>query len=116
MKISQDAELLRIFFGEKDKYQGKPLAEAIVESARQAGLAGVTVLKGLLGFGAHSRLHSAKVLRISEDLPIVVEIVDRAEKIQAFLPHLDTMIQEGMVTLEKVRVLAYRTNEQSGGL
>ncbi|MCK5241407.1 DUF190 domain-containing protein [bacterium] len=108
MKSPQDAELLRIFFGEKDRYQGKPLAEAVVEAARVSGLAGATVLKGLLGFGAHSHMHSAKILRISEDLPLIIEIVDQADKIENFLPQLDDMLQEGMVTIEKVRVYACR--------
>lgn len=108
MKLSGEAELLRIFIGESDKFEGKPLYEAIVLEARKRGLAGATVLKGQLGFGADSRLHSAKILRLSEDLPLVIEIVDEAGKIAAFLPDLDRMVTEGMVTLEKVRVIAYR--------
>lgn len=108
MQLPRDAQLLRVFIGEEDKHEGHPLYEAIVHAARKRGLAGATVLRGILGFGAHSRLHSAKVLRLSEDLPIVVEIVDEPEKIQAFLPELDAMIDEGMVTLEKVEVYAYR--------
>jgi uncharacterized protein len=108
MKSSQDAELLRIFFGEKDRYQGKPLAEAIVAAAREFGLAGATVLKGVLGFGANSHMHSAKILRIAEDLPLVIEVVDQAEKIEKFIPELDNLLQEGMVTIEKVRVYVYR--------
>jgi PII-like signaling protein len=109
MKLPSEAELLRIFIGDSDKHHGRPLYEVIVETARDRGLAGATVLRGTLGFGAHSRIHSAKILRISEDLPMVVEIVDAADKIAAFLPELDTMISEGLVTLEKVRVIAYRS-------
>ncbi|HNV20557.1 MAG TPA: DUF190 domain-containing protein [Candidatus Hydrogenedentes bacterium] len=116
MKLKEDAELLRIFIGESDKYHGKPLYEVIVKCAREKGLAGATVVRGIMGFGAHSRMHTAKVLRLSEDLPIVVELVDHPERIEAFLPDLDAMIQEGLVTLEKVRVIAYRHGaEQTGG-
>jgi len=110
MKLPSEAQLLRIFVGESDKYHGQPLYQAIVEDARQRGLAGATVLRGTLGFGAHSRIHSAKVLRLSEDLPMVVEIVDTPEAIEAFLPDLDEMIGEGLVTLEKVQVITYRYN------
>ncbi|MCE5271484.1 DUF190 domain-containing protein [bacterium] len=110
MNSPQEAELLRVFIGESDRWHGKPLYQAIVEIARVWGLAGATVLKGQMGFGADSRMHTAKVLRLSEDLPIVVEIVDSTEKIEDFLPELDGMIEEGMVTIEKVRVLAYRHN------
>ena len=108
MKPPEEAELLRIFVGESDKHGGRPLYEAIVEAARSRGLAGATVLRGVLGFGAHSRIHSAKVLRISEDLPILIEIVDKPDRIVAFLPLLDEMMDEGLVTLEKVRVTVYR--------
>jgi uncharacterized protein len=108
MKLANEAELLRIFIGESDRHEGRPLAEAIVEAARRSGLAGATVLRGVLGFGANSRIHSAKILRLSQDLPIVVEIVDETQKIEAFLPELDGMMAEGMVTVEKVRVIAYR--------
>ena len=108
MKLLSDAELLRIFIGESDKLHGRPLYEVIVEEARKRGLAGATVLRGTLGFGANSHIHTAKVLRLSEDLPMVVEIVDTPEHIAAFLPDLDTMITEGMITLEKVSVIAYR--------
>lgn len=110
MKLPSEAQLLRIFVGESDKYHGRPLYQAIVESARERGMAGATVLRGTLGFGAHSRIHSAKVLRLSEDLPMLVEIVDTPEQIDAFLPDLDTMIGEGLVTLEKVQVITYRHN------
>ena len=108
MKIEGEGQLLRIFIGESDRWHGKPLHEAIVVAAREAGLAGATVLRGLAGFGASSRIHTVKVLRLSEDLPIVVEIVDKLERIQAFLPTVDQMVSEGMVTLEKVNVLVYR--------
>src|ERR1700704_2300489 len=108
MKLLSDAELLRIFIGESDKLHGRPLYEVIVEEARRRGLAGATVLRGTLGFGAHSRIHTAKILRLSEDLPMVVEIVDQPERIAEFLPELDQLIGEGLITLEKVRVIAYR--------
>jgi uncharacterized protein len=108
MQPPTDAHLLRIFIGESDKAQGKPLYEVVVQEARLRGLAGATVLRGFLGFGANSRIHTSKVMRLSEDLPIVVEIVDRLDKIEAFLPWLDTAIGEGLVTLEPVRVITYR--------
>ncbi len=110
MKLPSEASLLRIFIGESDKADGKPLYEVIVQEARRRGLAGATVLRGFLGFGAASRIHTAKILRLSEDLPIVVEIVDKPERIEAFLPDLDGLIGEGLVTLEKVRIIAYRHN------
>ncbi len=115
MEIPREAELLRIFIGESDRWHGRPLYEAIVEIARLWGLAGATVLKGVMGFGADSRMHTAKVLRLSEDLPVIIEIVDSTEKIEDFLPELDGMIDEGMVTIEKVRVLAYRHNQKRAG-
>ena len=108
VSIPREGKLLRIFIGEQDKWQGQPLYEAIVHLARRQGLAGATCLKGFLGFGAKSHMHTAKLLRLSEDLPIVVEIVDSEEKIKQFLPHLDAMITDGLVTLERVEVLAYR--------
>ena len=107
MQVPKDATLLRIFIGEGDRYQGKPLYEAIVLKAREMHLAGATVLRGPMGFGHSSRLHTAKILRLSEDLPFVIEIVDADEKIDAFLPVLDTMMGSGLVTLEKVKVLRY---------
>src|SRR6266481_1482494 len=110
MKLPSEAELLRIFIGESDKHQGRPLYEVIVEEARRRGLAGATVLRGTLGFGANSRIHTAKILRLSADLPMVVEIVDLAERVEAILPDLDKMLDEGLITLEKVRVIAYRHN------
>ncbi|MBN1591170.1 MAG: DUF190 domain-containing protein [Pirellulales bacterium] len=108
MKLPSEASLLRIFIGESDKVGGKPLYEVLVEEARRRGLAGTTVVRGFLGFGASSRIHTSKVLRLSEDLPVVVEIVDTEERIEAFLPDLDQMITEGLVTLERVRVVVYR--------
>ncbi|ABA58742.1 Protein of unknown function DUF190 [Nitrosococcus oceani ATCC 19707] len=108
MKQRSEAELLRVFIGESDKYHGRPLYEVVVEEARRYGLAGATVLRGTLGFGANSRIHTAKILRLSEDLPMVVEIVDQPERIAAFLPELDALIEEGLVTLERVQVIAYR--------
>ena len=104
---------MRIFIGESDKFSGRPLYEAIVEKARKKGMAGATVLRGCLGFGANSRIHTSKILRLSEDLPMVVEIVDTPDAIESFLPELDEMIQEGLVTLEKVRVIFYRHNSTS---
>ena len=110
MRIEGEGQLLRIFVGESDRWEGKPLYEAIVHKARQEGLAGATVLRGMEGFGANSRIHTTKILRLSEDLPIVIEIVDRAERIQAILPALDEMLAEGLMTLERVRIVAYRHN------
>ena len=107
MEIPQDAVLLRIFFGEDDKHGHLPLYEAIVLKARELHLGGATVLRGHVGFGLSSRIHTTKILRLSQDLPIVVEIVDSKEKIDAFLPLLDTMMSSGLVTLEKVQVLQY---------
>lgn len=108
MKLPAESELLRIFIGESDRHGGRPLYEAIVLKARETGLAGATVLRSPMGFGANSRLHTAKILRLSDDLPIIVEIVDELAKIEAFLPILDEMIDGGMVTIEKVRVIRYR--------
>ncbi len=108
MKLPYEAQLLRIFIGEGDKFKGQPLFEAIVNLARKQGLAGATVTRGLMGFGADSRMHSANILRLSEDLPVIIEMVDSPEKIKSFLPQLDDMIKEGLVTLENVNVIAYR--------
>lgn len=107
MKLPTDATLLRIFIGEADRYQGKPLYEAIVLKARECALAGATVLRGPMGFGASSHLHTAKILRLSEDLPLVIEIVDSEPRIQQFLPELDRMLGSGLVTMEKVKVWKY---------
>jgi len=108
MKIEGEGKLLRIFVGESDRWKGKPLYEAIVQAVRERGLAGATVFRGMEGFGAHSRIHTTKILRLSEDLPILIEIVDKAERIQAILPLLDEMVTEGLITLEKVHIIAYR--------
>ncbi|HEY8409983.1 MAG TPA: DUF190 domain-containing protein [Pyrinomonadaceae bacterium] len=108
MTIPEDGSLLRIFVGESDHHGHQPLYEAIVLKAREKGLAGATVLRGVMGFGKHSILHTAKILRLSEDLPMVIEIVDSAEKIDEFLPVLDEMIKDGLVTVETVRVLQYK--------
>ena len=110
MKVEGEGKLLRIFIGESDRWEGRPLHEAIVRRAREEGLAGATVLRGIQGFGAHSRLHVAKIMRLSTDLPIIVEIVDTTEKIEAFLPIIDDVISEGLVTTEKVHVRFYRSN------
>jgi len=111
MTLPRDGKLLRIFVGENDKHEGSPLYEWIVRKAREEGLAGATVLRGLEGFGAHSRLHTAKILRLSSELPIVVEIVDTEDKIEAFLPLIDDAIVEGLATVEKVEVLLYRSRK-----
>jgi PII-like signaling protein len=108
MKLPSEGELLRVFIGESDKYRGRPLYQVVVEEARRRGLAGATVLRGTLGFGASSRIHTAKILRLSEDLPMVIEIVDKPERIAEFLPDLDALIGEGLITLERVRIVAYR--------
>ena len=112
MTLPSEAYLLRIFIGESDKVEGKLLYEVIVEKAREFGLAGATVLRGYLGFGANSRIHTSKVLRLSEDLPVVVEIVDEMTKLKALLAELDNLIDEGLVTLEKVQVMVYRHNSK----
>jgi len=108
VKLPSEAELLRIFIGEADKHGGRALYEVIIEEARHQGLAGATVLRGVLSFGASSRIHTAKILRLSEDLPIIIEIVDKPERIAQFLPRLDEIIGSGLITLERVRVIAYR--------
>ena len=107
MQIPRQATLLRIFVGEDDRFGGSPLHEAIVLKARKMRLAGATVLRGPMGFGASSRLHTTKILRLSEDLPLVIEIVDAEDRINSFLPILDGMMTSGLVTLEKVQVLQY---------
>lgn len=111
MGIEGEGQLVRIFTGESDRWGGKPLYEAIVRKAREQGLAGATVLRGLEGFGAASRIHTARLLRLSEDLPIVVEIVDKTERIQAFMPALKAMVGEGLITLETVRIISYRHHD-----
>ena len=113
MRLPNDSVLLRIFIGESDRFEGQPLYEAIVLKAREAGLAGATVLRSPMGYGANSRLHTAKILRLSNDLPMIVEIVDEEEKIDGFLPVLDRMMGSGLVTLEKIRVIQYRHQSQA---
>ncbi len=113
MKLEGEGKLLRIFIGESDHWQDGPLYEAIVRRARERGLAGATVLRGIEGFGASSRLHTARILRLSEDLPVVIEIVDSVEKINTFLDDIDEMITEGLVTSERVDVRMYRAREEN---
>ena len=108
MKLEGEGTLLRIFVGEADTWHDRPLYQAIVERAREAGVAGATVLRGIAGFGASSRIHTAHILRLSEDLPLVIEIVDTTEKITSLLPALDEMVSEGLVTLERVQVISHR--------
>ena len=110
MILPSEAQLLRIFIGESDKHGHRPLYEAIVEEARKRGMAGATVLRGVMGFGKASRIHTIKILRLSEDLPIVIEIVDKPERIAAFLPDLDNMVEDGLVTLESVQVVKYHAD------
>lgn len=110
MNIPEEGYLLRIFVGESDRYGHRPLYEEIVLKAREAGLAGATVLRGVMGFGRNSILHTAKILRLSEDLPMVIEIVDSLEKVKAFMPQLDEMIKDGLVTLEEVKVIQYKSS------
>jgi hypothetical protein len=111
VKLPRDGQLLRVFIGESDRHDGRPLFEVVVEEARRRGLAGATVFRGCEGFGAHSRVHTTRILRLSEDLPVVIEIVDAEEKIQAFLPVLDGLVREGLVTVEKATVIFYRAGE-----
>ncbi|HET6248184.1 MAG TPA: DUF190 domain-containing protein [Tepidisphaeraceae bacterium] len=115
MKVNENGILLRVFIGEADKFQHRPLYEAIVQKARELGLAGATVLRGSEGFGANSVVHRANLLEMSTDLPIVIEMVDSEEKIRSLLPHLEGMVAEGMITMEYVMVLVYRENPADGG-
>jgi len=108
MKLPEEGMLLRIFIGESDNHEGKALYEQIVLKARQMNLAGATVTRGIMGFGADSRMHTAKLLRLSEDLPVVIELVDTEENLNKLLPFLDEVVEEGLITLEKVRVIKYR--------
>jgi len=108
MKLPEEGQLLRIFIGEEDTYKGKPLYDAIVLKARELNLAGATVLRGIMGYGAHSRVHTAKILRLSEDMPMVIEIVDTAENIEKIIPFLDETVDEGLITRENVNVIKYR--------
>jgi uncharacterized protein len=111
MKIPAEGKLLRIFIGEADKWEGKPLYEEIVLLAKKNSMAGATAIKGFMGFGCKSHMHTAKLLRLSEDLPIIIEIVDSEEKINQFLPFLDKMVKEGLITIEKANVLMYRATQ-----
>lgn len=113
MVLPRDGHLLRIFIGESDHYEGVPLYEWLVRKAREHGLAGATVLRGLEGFGANSRLHTAKILRLSSDLPLVIEIVDTIEKIEEFMPIVDEAVEEGLATLERVEIRFYRSREKA---
>lgn len=110
MKIEGSGLLVRIYIGESDHIDGKPLYRAIVELLRERGLAGATVLRGIEGFGAKARLHTTRILRLSEDLPVLIEVVDQEARIRAVLPELDSMVADGLITLEKVEVIAYRAN------
>jgi PII-like signaling protein len=116
MELEEKARLLRIFIGENDRFDHHPLYEAIVLKAREQGLAGATVLRGPMGFGYSSRVHTAKILRLSEDLPMLVEIIDNEEKITAFLPLLDEMVKGGLVTIEDVRILRYGSDRNEIGV
>lgn len=111
MVLPENGHLLRIFIGESDKHDGMPLYEWIVKKARENHLAGATVLRGIEGFGAHSRIHTSKILRLSEDLPVVIEIVDTLEKIENFIPVIDASIREGLATVEKVQIRFYRFHQ-----
>jgi len=111
MGIPKQGQLLRIFIGERNRYEGRPLYEWIVMEAKRKGLAGATVLRGVMGFGANSRIHTSKILRLSEDLPIIIEIVDTHENLTQFLAHIDKAICEGLATLEKADVQFYRCSE-----
>ena len=113
MKLEGEGKLLRIFIGESDRHGRKPLYQAIVEMLREEGMAGATVLRGIEGFGATSHLHTARILRLSEDLPIVIEVADTAERIEAIMPKIDEMVSDGMVTLERVEVVTYRAQEKA---
>ena len=108
MRLEGEGKLLRIFIGESDRWQGRPLYQAIVQRLREEGIAGATVIRAIEGYGAKSHLHTARILRLAEDLPLVIEVVDRAENIQRVLPALDEMVTDGLVTLERVEVIAYR--------
>lgn len=113
MKLSGAGKVLRVFIGESDTYNGKPLHEAVVIKARELNLAGASVFRGIMGYGASSRIHATKVLRLSEDLPVIVEIVDTEEKINKLLPFLDETVKEGLITMENVNVIKYRHAERS---
>ncbi|MCP4427660.1 MAG: DUF190 domain-containing protein [Chloroflexi bacterium] len=112
MKLFEEGLLLRIFVGERDMYEGRPLHQQIVKKAKELEMAGATVIRGMMGFGAHSRLHTTKLLRLSQDMPLVIEIVDSADYIKILLPYLDEMMTEGLVTIEKVKVIKYGTRQR----
>ena len=112
VKLEGEGKLLRLFIGESDTWHGKPLYQAIVERVREEGLAGATVVRGIEGFGADSRLHTSRILRLSEDLPVVIEIVDTPEQIDRVVPILDEMVGEGMLTLERVQIVSYRSSDE----
>lgn len=113
MKIPETGILLRIFIGESDAYDGVPLYEAIIKYARELNMAGATVIRGIMGFGATSRIHTSKILRLSEDLPIVIELVDSEEKINKLMPFLDEHVKEGLITMENIKVIKYRHGAKS---
>ncbi len=113
MKLTEQGYLLRIFVGENDKYNNKPVYEEIVYKARELKMAGATVIKGIMGFGADAHLHSAKILRISDDLPIIIEIVDTEEKINQLLQYINDIVEEGLITLEKIKVIKYRCDKRN---
>ncbi len=110
MKLPENAVLLRIFIGETDKYEGKLLYETIIKQARKLNMAGATVFRGIMGFGANSRIHTSKMLRLSEDVPMVIEIVDKEERINQLLPFLEDSVKDGLITLEPVKIISYRHN------
>lgn len=112
-RLKGDGKLVRIFIGESDTWHGKPLYQAIVQRVREEGLAGATVTRGIEGYGASSHLHTSRILRLSEDLPLVIEIVDTEERIEALLPILDEMVGDGMVTIESVRIVTYRASDST---
>ena len=111
MTFHQKGQLLKIFIGESDRYQGIPLYKWIIQQARKEGMAGTTVLRGMLGYGAHSRIHTTKILRLSEDLPVIIEIIDTPEKIEGFLPFIDRSVKEGLATIQDVRIKSYRSEK-----
>ena len=115
MNLPEEGQLLRIFVGESDRYEGLPLYEWIVRRAREQGLAGATVLRGIAGFGAASRIHTSNILRLSLDLPVIIEVVDRPERIEAFMPLVDAAVKEGLVTLEKATIKLYRAGDKKDG-
>ena len=115
MRLEGEGQLLRIFIGEADRWHGKPLYLAIVHACVDAGMAGATVLRGIEGFGASSRVHTTRLLQLSQDLPLVIEIVDTEERIAAVLPRLDEMVTEGMITLERVHVISHRARPPADG-